>query len=69
MPDDLLQMGTSVFVVLQGLDINPDGTLKPGVTSAQSEVIEYDENGNVLKTFNVPGIPMARRPMTRPRYG
>jgi len=56
-PDDLLQMGTSVFVVLQDPNINPDGTLKPGVTSAQSEVIEYDETGKVLETFNVPGHP------------
>ncbi|MFC5864542.1 hypothetical protein ACFPT7_19700 [Acidicapsa dinghuensis] len=56
-PDDLLQMGTSIFVVCQDPNINPDGTLAPGVTSAQSEVIEYDENGNVLQTFNVPGHP------------
>lgn len=56
-PDDLLQMGTSVFVVCQDPNINPDGTLATGVTSAQSEVIEYDEKGKVLQTFNVPGHP------------
>ena len=56
-PDDLLQMGSTVFVVYQDNNINPDGTLAPGVTSAQSEVIEYDMNGNVLSTFKVPGHP------------
>lgn len=56
-PDDLLQVGTSVFVVCQDPNINPDGTLAPGVTSAQSKVIEYDQKGNVLQTFNVPGHP------------
>lgn len=56
-PDDLLQMGTSVFVVYQDPNVNPDGTLPPGVTSAQAEVIEYDLKGNVLQTFNVPGHP------------
>jgi hypothetical protein len=56
-PDDLLQMGNTFFVVYQDNNINPDGTLAAGVTSAQSEVIEYDLNGNVLQTFNVPGHP------------
>jgi len=56
-PDDMVQMGTSVFVVCQDPNINPDGTLVAGVTSAQSKVIEYDEKGNVLQTFNVPGHP------------
>jgi hypothetical protein len=56
-PDDMVQMGTSLFVVCQDPNVNPDGTLAAGVTSAQAEVIEYDEKGNVLQTFNVPGHP------------
>jgi hypothetical protein len=56
-PDDMVQMGTSVFVIYQDPNVNPDGTLAAGVTSAQAEVIEYDEKGNVLQTFNVPGHP------------
>jgi hypothetical protein len=56
-PDDMVQMGTSVFVIYQDPNVNPDGTLMQGVTSAQAEVIEYGEKGNVLQTFNVPGHP------------
>ena len=56
-PDDLLQTSGGIFVVYQDPNINPDGTLKAGVASAQSEVIEYDLKGNVLHTFNVPGHP------------
>lgn len=56
-PDDMVQMGTLVFVIYQDPNVNPDGTLMQGVTSAQAEVIEYDEKGNVLQTFNVPGHP------------
>jgi hypothetical protein len=56
-PDDLLQVGNSVFVVCQDPNVNPDGTLASGVTSAQAEVIEYDLNGNVQQTFEVPGHP------------
>ncbi len=56
-PDDLLQMGSTVFVVYQDNNINPDGTLAPGVKEAQSEIIEYDLYGNILHTFNVPGHP------------
>jgi hypothetical protein len=56
-PDDMVQMGTSLFVIYQDPNVNPDGTLMPGVTSAQAEVIEYGEKGNVLQTFNVPGHP------------
>ncbi len=56
-PDDMVQMGTSVFVIYQDTNINPDGTIKTGVTSAQAQVIEYDQKGNVLQTFNVPGHP------------
>jgi hypothetical protein len=56
-PDDMVQLGTSVFVICQDPNVNPDGTLASGVTSAQAEVIEYDESGNVQHTFNVPGHP------------
>jgi hypothetical protein len=56
-PDDMVQMGTSVFVIYQDPNVNPDGTLMTGVTSAQAEVIEYDEKGNVMQTFDVPGHP------------
>jgi hypothetical protein len=47
-PDDMVQMGTSIFVIYQDPHVNPDGTFMPGVTSSQAEVIEYDEKGNVL---------------------
>jgi hypothetical protein len=56
-PDDMVQMGSSVFVICQDTNVNPDGTLKSGVTSAQAEVVEYDLKGNVQQTFNVPGHP------------
>jgi hypothetical protein len=56
-PDDLLQMGTSVYVVCQDTNINPDGTLVAGVSSAQAKVVEYDEKGNMTQSFNVPGHP------------
>lgn len=56
-PDDILQLGSSVFIVYQDNNNNPDGTLAAGVTAAQSEVIEFDLNGNALQTFDVPGHP------------
>ena len=56
-PDDMVQLGTSIFVVCQDPKVNPDGTFPPGVTSSLAEVIEYDEKGNVLQTFSVPGHP------------
>lgn len=56
-PDDLLQMGATVFVIYQDNNDNPDGTIVAGVKSAQSQVLEYDMNGNVLQTFKVPGHP------------
>jgi hypothetical protein len=56
-PDDMVQMGSSLFVICQDPNVNPDGTLMTGVTSAQAEVLEYDMNGNVQQTFNVPGHP------------
>jgi hypothetical protein len=56
-PDDIVQLGSSIFVIYQDPNVNPDGTLPSGVTSAQAEVLEYDMNGNVLQTFNVPGHP------------
>lgn len=56
-PDDMVQVGNSLFVVCQDTNVNPDGTLPSGVTSAQAEVIEYDLTGNVLHTFDVAGHP------------
>jgi hypothetical protein len=56
-PDDIVQMGTSIFVIDQDPNVNPDGTLAAGVTSAQAQVLEYDAKGNVTQTFNVPGHP------------
>jgi hypothetical protein len=56
-PDDIVQMGASIFVIYQDPNVNPDGTFPPGVTSSLAEVIEYNEKGTVLQTFNVPGHP------------
>jgi hypothetical protein len=56
-PDDMVQLGTSIFVIYQDPNVNPDGTFPAGVTSSLAEVIEYDEKGNVLQTFDVPGHP------------
>lgn len=55
-PDDLLVHGNKLYVVAQDNNNNPDGTAVPG-TTPQSQVIEYDMNGNVVTTFNVPGHP------------
>lgn len=56
-PDDILQLGSNVLIIYQDNNYLPDGTLAPGVTAAQSEVIEFDLNGNILQTFDVPGHP------------
>lgn len=56
-PDDIVQLGSTVFIVYQDNNNLPDGTLAPGVAAAQSEVIEFDLNSNILKTFDVPGHP------------
>jgi hypothetical protein len=56
LPDDLVQHGSNIFAVAQDNNNNPDGTIVAG-TSPQSEVLEYDLSGNVVKTFNVPGHP------------
>ena len=56
-PDDIVQLGTSVFVIGQDPNVNPDGTFPPGVTSSLAEVIEYDETGKMLHSFSVPGHP------------
>ncbi len=56
-PDDIVQLGSTVFIVYQDNNNLPDGTLAPGAASAQSEVIEFDLNGNILQTFDVPGHP------------
>jgi hypothetical protein len=46
-----------VFVLYQDTNVNPDGTFANGETSSKAEVIEYDEKGNVLQTFPMPGHP------------
>jgi hypothetical protein len=56
-PDDLVELNGSIWVVCQDPNINPDGTLPPGVASAQSKEIQYDLNGKVLQTLNLPGHP------------
>ena len=56
-PDDMVEQNGSIWVVCQDPNINPDGTLPAGVTSAQSEEIVYDMKGNVQKTLNLPGHP------------
>ena len=56
LPDDLLLHGSNIFAIAQDNNNNPDGTAVAG-TSPQSEVIEYDLNGNTIRTFNVPGHP------------
>jgi hypothetical protein len=56
-PDDIVQVGSNIFIVYQDNNYLPDGTLAPGVTAAQSEVVEFDLNGNILETFDVPGHP------------
>ncbi len=55
-PDDLIVHGGNLYVVAQDNNNNPDGTNVAG-TTPQSKVIEYDMNGNVLNSFNVPGHP------------
>ena len=39
LPDDLLQLGTSVFILYQDTNVNPDGTFANGATSSKAEVI------------------------------
>jgi hypothetical protein len=56
-PDDVVLLNGSIWVVCQDPNINPDGTLPPGVTKAQSVEIQYDLKGNVLQTLNLPGHP------------
>jgi hypothetical protein len=56
LPDDLVQHGSNVFAVAQDGNNNPDGT-NVARTSPQSQVIEYDLNGNIVETFNIPGHP------------
>ena len=56
LPDDLLVHNKNIFVVAQDPNANPDGTAVAG-TTPQSAVVEYDMNGKVVNTFNVPGHP------------
>jgi hypothetical protein len=55
-PDSIVQLGSNVFVGY-GDAVNPDGTVpnsNPPV-QGQTEVIEYDMTGKVVKTFEVIG--------------
>jgi hypothetical protein len=56
-PDDLVELNGTIWVVCQDPNINPDGTIPPGVTNPQSKEIQYDLKGNVLQTINLPGHP------------
>ncbi len=56
-PDDVVQVGNYVYVVVQDNNIGPTGTLNPGVTAAQSLLNIYDLSGNLQKSVNVPGHP------------
>ena len=56
-PDDMVALNGSIWVVCQDPNINPDGTIPAGVTNPQSKEIQYDLNGNVLQTLNLPGHP------------
>jgi hypothetical protein len=55
-PDDFLLHGSNIFAIAQNNNNNPDGTVV-SETSPQSEVIEDDMNGSIVRTFNVPGHP------------
>jgi hypothetical protein len=50
-PDSIVQMGSSIFIAYQNAGEVKDGSV-PGVAN---EIIEYDLNANVIKTFTVPG--------------
>src|SRR5579859_5953803 len=54
--DDLLLHNNNVYALAEDPNNNADGTIVAG-TSPQSEVIAYDLNGNVVKTYKVPGHP------------
>src|SRR5579862_4740427 len=54
-PDSIIQMGESVFVAYQD-GLNPDGTIPPAVAvQGVNQIVQYDLQGNVLKTYPVPG--------------
>ena len=55
-PDDMIIHGGNLYVVAQDNNNNPDGTNVAG-TAPQSKIIEYDMNGNLLNSYNVPGHP------------
>ena len=50
-PDSIVQFGQSVYIAYQKAGDVKDGSV-PGLTN---DVVQYDVNGNVLKTFSVPG--------------
>jgi hypothetical protein len=56
-PDDMVQLGSSVYVIYQDPNVNPDGTLPAGVTSAQAYLYQYDLNGKLQQSYKLPGHP------------
>jgi hypothetical protein len=52
-----VEQGTSIFVINQDPNVNPDGTFPAGVTSSLAELVEYDQKGNVVQTMKLPGHP------------
>lgn len=50
-PDSIIQFGSSVYIAYQNAGEVKDGSV-PGVTNA---VVQYDLNGNAVKTYTVPG--------------
>jgi len=50
-PDSIVRYGDTVFIAYQNKGEVKDGS-NPAVTNA---VVQYDLNGNLLKTYTVPG--------------
>ncbi len=55
-PDDLLQVGSTVYVNYQDHNNLPDGSSAPG-TTPQSMLAAYNLQGQLLATYKVPGHP------------
>ncbi len=55
-PDDLLQLGNTVYAIYQDHNNLPNGSNAPG-TTPQSLLIAYDLQGHQTATYNLPGHP------------
>lgn len=53
-PDSLVVLGDSVFVCYQD-KLNPDGTIPGTTTQGMNEIVEYDLQGGIVRSFSVPG--------------